>query len=204
MQGANACLKGVRFSGFCSAVRVCVHGFVLGRLWLAALLGIGFLLWAICGSASAQSLETAAACLESKNCAGSYGERIRAMQASLVTLYERALAEGQAKEHMANLENCLRKLTEVFRFHVAELALPGADDVVKAAQSMLEEVCEGLCRDTLERLEQEKREWTGIWDDLHRSLLRQTEDWTRITRSLELGNIQLMESMRSRLRELLP
>ncbi|MBR3665151.1 MAG: hypothetical protein IKN64_10970 [Desulfovibrio sp.] len=153
---------------------------------------------------SAQSLEEAASCLASKDCAGSYGTRVRAMQGALVTLYEKALEEGQGKTHMRQLEDCLEKLNEVFRYHAADITLPGVEDVVKAAQSLLEDVCEGLCRETLSELEAEKRAWRGIWEDVQQGLFKRSEDWTRITHSLELGNVELMETMRSRLQRLLP
>ncbi|MCR5812910.1 MAG: hypothetical protein K6G15_00260 [Desulfovibrio sp.] len=158
---------------------------------------------AMYGTCLAQSLEETSACLAMKNCAGSYGERVRAMQGALLSLYERALQEGQGKEHMANLEDCLEELSQVFRYHAAEITLPGVEDVVRAAQSLLEEVCAGLCRNTLQALAQEKRAWMGIWDDLHHTLFRRAEDWTKITRSLEVGNVELGQTMRSRLRELM-
>ena len=168
-----------------------------------SILGSVLLLLLTVRMVQAQGLETAVQTLNAKNCCTDYVRRIHKEQSALLSVYTKSIEEGQAKEHMAAVEDCLSELASFFRARTFSLNLPGVSDIQEELARRLEEAAEHLCREALSALRREESEWRHVWSYAQSTARDKSPNWSLLTRSMTLGNTTLSRTVTDRLNDLI-
>lgn len=160
-------------------------------------------LWATCSAVAlfVCLFLPSCACAASQACGGEARTLTQEKQRALIDQYAQALANANAREHMARVHDCLAKLSAVFRLRFFD-DIGDTAQVASEAERLLTQIAASLCSELLRKSAEERAAVERrLWD-----LLGEGDgggEWRSLLREIVTGNGDLAGACRRRLSHVL-